>query len=67
VKSPLGAGLITRLTVVSLVKAPLTALSVIVNVPVCVEPFVAIVSVELAAPLAAGVIEDGLHAVPEET
>ena len=67
VESPLGAAVTVRLTVVSLSNAPLTALIVMVDVPVCVPPLVTIVRTELADPLGAGVIADGDQPVPDAT
>lgn len=64
VKSGVGAGLIVSETVVSLVSPPPVARSVIVKVPVWVEPLVTKVNVELVDPFAGGVAEAGFQAVP---
>ena len=63
-KSPFGAEVIVKLTTKSLVNPPPVALNVIGNVPVCVDPFVIKVKVELMDPLGNGVPDVGLQPVP---
>ncbi len=67
VKSGVGARLTVRLMLVLLVIPPLRPSTVIVKVPVGVEPLVMMLSVEPLEPLEAGVTVGGVNPVPGKT